>query len=128
MRARTVAFLLTAVLIFYFLLLGNRASILMGDDRLAFQLLGLGVLLLPVIGAWSIWREFALGVAAQRLGAEIGDFTPDFEVAKKGVEGAPEDWRAWYRLAIAYGRERDTKLGRAAMRKAVELKARESQR
>lgn len=128
MKARNVALVLTAILIFYFLILGNRAAILMGDDRMVFKLLGFGVLLLPIIGIWAIWREFVLGMAAQRLGTEIGDFAPDFEAAKSEVEASPESWRAWYKLAIAYGNERDTKNGRAAMRKAVELKARESQR
>lgn len=128
MKARTVAFVLTAVLVFYFLLLGDRAAILMGDDRITFKLLGLGVLLLPVIGAWTVWRELALGMAAQRLGAELGDFDTDFASAKSRVEHSPEDWRAWYILAISYGQARDTRNGRAAMRQAVELKARESRR
>lgn len=128
MRARNLAFLLTAILIFYFLVLGDRAALLMSDNRLAFKVLGVGVLAFPIVGIWVIWRELALGIAAGRMGQEVGDFSTNFESAKSAVEASPEDWRAWYILARVYGGEKDTKMGRAAMRKAAELKARESQR
>lgn len=128
MKARTVAFILTAVLIFYFLVLGDRAATLMGDSRLSFKLLGYGVLAFPIIGIWVIWRELTLGLAAQRMGREVGDFSTNFESAKRAVETSPDDWRVWYILARVYGGEKDTKMGRAAMRKAAELRARESQR
>ena len=128
MRARAVAFVLTAVLIFYFIVLGDRALLLIQDGRIDFVLLGIGVLILPIVGAWTVWREIALGFAAQKMGEELGDFSTDFESAKSKVEAEPEAWRAWYLLAIAYGQERDTKNGRAAMRKAAELKSREAKR
>jgi cytochrome c-type biogenesis protein CcmH/NrfG len=37
------------------------------------------------------------------------------------VEQAPEDWRAWYRLAVAYGDAGDVRRGRRAMRHAIRL-------
>jgi len=37
------------------------------------------------------------------------------------VEAAPEDWRAWYRLARAYGDAGDSARGREAVRHAVAL-------
>lgn len=125
MKTRSVAFLLTAALVFYFVVLGERAIIMIRDGRPAFVLLGIGVLLLPIVGAWTTWRELQLGFASQRLGQQVGDGEVDFDSAKRAVEASPEDWRAWYRLAMAYGAERDTKNGRAAMKQAVELEAKE---
>lgn len=128
MRARTVAFALTAALLFYFFLLGERAIIMIRDGRLAFVLLGIGVLLLPIVGAWTIWRELALGINAQRLARLLSQEElrkTDFVDAKAIVEQSPEDWRAWYSLAMAYGDAGDTKNGRAAMRNAVDLESKE---
>jgi Flp pilus assembly protein TadD len=39
------------------------------------------------------------------------------------VQEAPDDWRAWYRLAIGYDDARDRKRARSAMREAVRLHA-----
>ena len=47
---------------------------------------------------------------------------PSFDDAAAAAEAAPEDWRAWYRLALAYDAERDTRRGRAAMRRAIALR------
>ena len=44
-----------------------------------------------------------------------------FEVVKKELESAPESWRAWYRVAIAYDDSRDRTRARAAMRTAEKL-------
>jgi Flp pilus assembly protein TadD len=52
---------------------------------------------------------------------EKADADAVFEQRKAEVEAAPEDWRAWWRLAAAYGEARDPRRGRRAMRKAVTL-------
>ena len=70
-------------------------------------------------------RHRATGPAARRaptLGP-VAAADPDaaFELRKAEVEAAPDDWRAWYRLAVAYGDARDTARGRRAMRKAIAL-------
>jgi hypothetical protein len=146
MTARRVAWLLVAVLAVYFVLLGQRAVWLIADGRLPFVLLGVGVLVLPVVGAYTVWREVRFGYAAQQLGHELaaqGGLPADdlprrpsgrvdlaaadavFERRRAEVEAAPEDWRAWYRLAVAYGDAHDTKRGRAAMRHAIHLHSRD---
>ena len=51
-----------------------------------------------------------------------------FEVRRREVEAAPQDWRAWWRLASAYGEARDPRRGRRAMRKAVDLERAERNR
>ena len=106
--------------------------------------IGVGVLLLVVVGTLLIAGEVRLGAASERLGKQLGQegrlpFDPPgivrlasgrlekvdadavFEDRRLEVEGAPGDWRAWWRLAAAYGDARDPRRGRRAMRKAVSL-------
>ena len=111
-------------------------------------LLGIGVLLLVVVGGLLVAGEVRLGAGSARLAARLeaeGD-QPDpelertasgrlteaaaeklFALRKAQVEAAPQDWRAWWRLASAYGEARDTSAGRRAMRKAIELEKAELQ-
>jgi hypothetical protein len=105
---------------------------------------GIGVLLLVVVGAVLVAGEVRLGAASQRLArvleAEGGlpydppgvvrrasgrldkaDADAVFEDRRRDVEATPEDWRAWWRLAAAYGEARDPRRGRRAMRRAVSI-------
>ena len=105
---------------------------------------GIGVLLLVVVGVVLVAGEVRLGAASARLAkvleAEGGlpydppgvvrlasgrlekeDADAVFAHRKAEVEAAPEDWRAWWRLAAAYGDARDPRRGRRAMRRAVSL-------
>jgi hypothetical protein len=142
MTARRVAYLLTAVLAGYFAVLGWRGWQLLTDGRAPFVLLGVGVLVLPVLGAWFVWQELRFGWAMQRLADELaaeGDLPRDELPRSRGgrvdraaaddvfarrrveVEQSPRDWRPWYRLAVAYGDAGDTRRGRRAMRHAIAL-------
>jgi hypothetical protein len=84
---------------------------------------------------WFGWRTRQMG---QQLATEgglpeyHGELTPSgrptkadadaaFEVFAEEVRDAPNDWRAWFRLAIAYEDARDRKRARAAMRRASAL-------
>ena len=105
---------------------------------------GIGVLLLVVVGVVLVLGEVRLGAASARLAkvleAEGGlpydppgvtrlpsgrldkdDADRIFEERRLEVEAAPQNWRAWWRLAAAYGEARDPRRGRRAMRKAVSL-------
>lgn len=127
MRARVVALILVAVLAFYLVVIGQRAWLMIQDDRTTMRLLGIAVLLLPIIGTWAIWRELRIGFGsqelAQRLTAEGGmpQVSLSFAECKADVQAHPEDWRAWYRLAVAYGDAGDTRHGRQALQRAMEL-------
>lgn len=118
-----------------------RAVNLFATGSLKGALLGVGVLLLVLLGGLLVAGEVRLGIASQRLGQRLFDegfveeqlpLTPSgrvdrdaadalFAVRKAEVEQAPEDWRAWFRLATAYDAARDPQRGRRAMRKAVAL-------
>lgn len=141
--ARTTAILLTAVLVVYFVLLGQRAVLLIGTGTGVGIGLGVGVLLLPVVGAWIAAVNLRFGAQVERLArtlaAEGG--LPDtsglprrpsgrvdraaadgwFEERRAEVEAAPEDWRGWYRLAHAYDVAGDRRRARESMRHALRL-------
>ncbi len=143
MSARTVSLLLAAVLVLYFVLLGGRAVALFEDGAPVAVALGVGVLLLPLVGAWVTWATLRFGVRTQalarRLDAEGGlpdtsdlPRTPSgrvdraaadgwFETQRVAAEAAPDDWRSWYRLAVAYDVAGDRGRAREAMRKALDL-------
>lgn len=105
---------------------------------------GIGVLLLVVVGVVLVAGEVRLGAASARLARQLeaegalpydppgitrlasgrlekADADALFAQRKADVEAAPEDWRAWWRLAAAYGEARDPRRGRRAMRTAVTL-------
>jgi hypothetical protein len=105
---------------------------------------GIGVLLLVVVGVARVAGEVKLGAdsarLARRLEAEGGlPFDPPevtrlpsgrlekadadrvFDQRRSEVEQQPDDWRAWWRLAAAYGDARDNRRGRRALRRAVVL-------
>lgn len=138
---------LSAGLIFYFLLLGRRGIELIQVGTPASIGLGAGVLLLPILGAWILWSTIAAGLAHQRLARLIdeqdleldvsdlprrpsGRFERDaadelFARVRTEVEADPDDWRGYYRLARAYDYAGDRSRTRATMRRAVELERRQ---
>nr|WP_241245655.1 MULTISPECIES: hypothetical protein [Protofrankia] len=142
--------MLVVAAVFYLALIGWRGVQLLTEDSWAARGMGVGVLLLPVVGAAVIVRELQFGRAAERLGrllsaesvssADAATRLPRrpsgridraaadvlFETRRAETEAAPRDWRAWYRLAAAYGDAGDTRRGRRAMRYAIALERADS--
>ena len=133
---------MSAVLLMYFVLVANRAFILLGTPGMAARGLGVGLLILPTVGLWWMVHEWRLGTTVQRMadvleregrlpihdGATLpsGRLTDDaaeavFEVARRGVEERPEDWAAWFHVAYAYEASRDRQMARKALRHAADL-------
>jgi len=142
MRARVLVGVLVAVLLVYLVLVGWRGVLLVRDGSTVAVVLGLGVLLLPMVAGYLVWREVRFGLATQRLAAELDDAGrwPDedlptapsgrplreaadalFERRRAEVEYAPEDWAAWFRLGLAYEDARDRRRARQSMRRAIDL-------
>ncbi|MDP9417994.1 MAG: hypothetical protein M3P48_09225 [Actinomycetota bacterium] len=142
MRSRSVALGLAAVLVVYLAAVGYRGVLLVRDGRPAFVLLGFGVLLLLLVGAWVVLAELRFGRRTEALARELdaeGGLPADelrrtpggridrasadevFERRRAEVDGAPEDWRGWYRLGVAYGDAGDRPRGRRALRHAIRL-------
>ena len=147
MRPLLVVGLLTAALVVYFVLLGVRAIELIRSGSAVAVGLGIGVLLLPLLGALVVAMELRFGVATGRLARRLRDGGglpagfPDpatlpqrpsgrvdrgaadayFSAVRAQVEAAPEDWRGWYALGEAYDLAGDRKRARSAMRRAIAL-------
>jgi hypothetical protein len=141
-RARWTALLLAALVVVYLVALGWRGVVLLGSGSAVGVTLGVGLLVLPLVGAWAVLRELRFGRATQRLadelaasgGLPVDDLPrrPSGRVERSAadalyarhraeVDAAPDDWGAWFRLACAYDVAGDRRRARAAMRHAVSL-------
>jgi cytochrome c-type biogenesis protein CcmH/NrfG len=130
-------------LIFYFAMLTRTAIALIRSGTPAAVALGIGVLILPMVGAWVMVATLRAGLAHQRLArlaAEDGmelDVTdlprmPSgriqreaademFATVRAELDADPDNWLRWYRLARAYDYAGDRSRARETMRRAVEL-------
>lgn len=144
LKQRVTFTLLAAALVFYFVLAGERGWILIRDGRPLTVLFGVAVLVMPILGAWFLWRTIRFGLRSQQLARQLeheGGLPVDelrrsasgrvvrdsadavFVRRKAEAEAAPDEWRAWFRLAIAYSDARDTPRARRAMQHAIRLHA-----
>ncbi|GHF92289.1 tetratricopeptide repeat protein [Streptomyces thermodiastaticus] len=142
MRAKITYIVTAAVLVFYFVLVGSRGVLLIQSGTPVTVALGIAVLILPVIGLWFLWKNTQFVRRANQLAAELdaeGGLPVDelkrtpsgridrdsadevFAKRKAETEAAPDDWRTWFRLAVAYHDARDTARARKAMQRAIAL-------
>ncbi|MFI9719644.1 hypothetical protein ACIHFE_08300 [Streptomyces sp. NPDC052396] len=142
MRAKIVYFALAAVLVVYFVLVGSRGVMLIQQGTAITVAFGAAVLILPFIGAWFLYQTTKFARDANRLatelegegglpvdelvrtpGGRIDRDSADEVFARRRAEAldAPEDWRSWFRLAVAYHDARDTPRARKAMQRAIAL-------
>ncbi|AKG45882.1 hypothetical protein ACWD33_14750 [Streptomyces xiamenensis] len=136
--------LVSVLLVGYFVLAGHRGVVLIGQGTWVTVPFGIAVLVMPLIGAWFLWRttRFArdAGKLAKELEAEGGlpvddlPRTPSGRIEQAAADAAfaerqaeaeanPRDWRCWFRLALAYHDARDTPRARKAMEHAIALRA-----
>ena len=140
-----IGFLCLALLV-YFAMLAQTAVALLRTGTPAAVVLGVGVLGLPVIGAWVMLATLRAGLSHQRLArlAEADDMDLDvsglprtpsgriergaadelFTQVRTELEADPDNWQRWYRVARAYDYAGDRSRAREAMRRAVELERR----
>ncbi|WP_299533104.1 hypothetical protein [uncultured Streptomyces sp.] len=142
MRAKITYVVTAVVLVFYFVLAGSRGVLLLREGTVLTVAFGLAVLILPVIGVWFLWKNTQFVRRANALAAELdaeGGLPVDelvrtpsgridrdsadavFARRKEEAEDAPDDWRCWFRLAVAYQDARDTPRARKAMQRAIAL-------
>lgn len=144
MRTRVAVAVMTALLLLYVVLAGQRAIVLLTSGDGVGVAMGVALLVLPLLALWAIGRELWFGVRAQKLGETLdaegalpheeievrpsGRATRDdadalFPAYRADVEAHPGDWRAWYRLGLAYDAAGDRRRARQAVRKAISLDA-----
>ncbi|MEP7089555.1 MAG: hypothetical protein ABI776_05540 [Nocardioidaceae bacterium] len=144
MRTKTTIAVMVLVVVFYSGLIGFKGVALLASGSLVGQVLGVALLVMPVLGLLLVWREIEFGrqaaVLAGDLEAEGGLPVDDlprrpsgrvdrssadalFAEMREQTEATPEDWRTWFRLALAYDAAGDRTRARAAARHAIELHA-----
>ncbi|MFD0025217.1 hypothetical protein [Streptomyces sp. NPDC058382] len=142
MRAKITYVVTAAVLVFYFALAGSRGVLLIRHGTLLTVTFGVAVLILPLIGIWFLWKNTQFVRRANALAAEldaegglpVDDLirTPSGRIDRDSADAAfarrqaetedtPDDWRCWFRLAVAYQDARDTPRARKTMQRAITL-------
>ncbi len=141
MRARIAAFVLAAACGFYLLFIAQRSWVLIRSAEPVPVVLGVALIALPVIGVWVVVRELQFGLRTAELGRALAttDQLPEndlprtpggrveraaadarFAERQREVEADPDDWGAWFRLAVAYDDAGDRRRARVAMRTAID--------
>lgn len=142
MSARLGAVVMAVLLGLYIVLVAQRAWLLLASGQPVGIAMGVALAVLPLIAAWALWRELAFGVGTQRLARRLEaecalpveqlDVRPSgrpdraqadalFPAYRADVERHPDDWRAWFRLGLAYDGAGDRPRARAALRTAIRL-------
>ncbi|WP_129659916.1 hypothetical protein [Rothia halotolerans] len=139
-KGRTFAAITIALLVLYLGVTAQRGILLLLVGGWIPSLLGIGMVILPAVGAWALIREVLFGVRVQQLAGRLeeeGGLPEDrlprtdsgrvdreaadaeFAAYRREVEEDPEDWRRWFRLSLAYDASGDRKRARRSMRDAV---------
>ena len=142
MKGRVAVVVMALLLVFYLVLVGWRAVLFVQSGDPVGILIGVALIVLPIIGAWALVREIMFGVKCERLvkqldaeGALPVDDLPSrpsgrpyrdaadgqFPEYRAAVDAAPDDWRAWFRLGLAYDASGDRRRARGALRTAMSL-------
>jgi hypothetical protein len=142
MGAKTAVGLLLTILGFYVLLVTVKGVDLIRTGGVVPVLLGLALIASAGLAAGLCWREVQFGRRTAVLGQALSDEggLPEdnlprrpsgrvdrdaadavFAECKAETEADPDDWRAWYRLALAYDSAGDRTRARQAARHALTL-------
>ncbi|SIT77735.1 tetratricopeptide repeat protein [Microbacterium sp. RU33B] len=146
MSARIGVAVMAVALALYIVLVGQRAWLLLASGQPIAIAMGAALVVLPIVAVWALGRELWFGWRAEQLGTRLEreDALPADEVAvrpsgrveredadavfpayRADVEADPDDWRAWFRLGIAYDAAGDRRRARGAVRTAIRLEAAE---
>ncbi|PZQ88343.1 MAG: hypothetical protein DI534_12920 [Leifsonia xyli] len=142
MTTRIGVVVMAALLGLYLVFAGYYATVLFGTGQPVAILIGVALLAMALIAAGFIAAEIVFGVRAERLarrleaeGALPAEMLPlqasgrvdrgaadaVFPGYASAVEDDPDDWRAWFRLALAYDASGDRRRARWATRRAIRL-------
>lgn len=144
MMARIGVAVMAVLLLLYIVVVGQRAWLLLTAGEPIAVAAGVALLILPLVALWALGRELWFGVRAEQLArrleaeqalpAESLQVRPSgrplrdeadavFPAYRDDVETHPDDWRAWYRLALAYDGAGDRRRARGAVRRAIRLES-----
>jgi cytochrome c-type biogenesis protein CcmH/NrfG len=144
--ARVGVAVMAIALVLYIVLVAQRGWLLLTSGEPIGIAMGIALFVLPVVAVWALGRELWFGMRAETIGRRLENEggLPDQEVAvrpsgrvvredgdaafpafRADVEAHPDEWRAWYRLGLAYDAAGDRRRARAAVRKAIALEGAE---
>jgi len=142
MRAKAGVGLLLGVLTFYVLLVTAKGIDLIAEGGVVPVTLGSALIVSSALAVGLCWREVQFGRRTAVLGQALADEggLPDddlprrpsgrvdraaadalFAERKAEAEADPDNWRSWYRLALAYDSAGDRTRARQAARHALTL-------
>ena len=138
--AKLGAVIMSALVVMYLALLGQQGYLFLIQPSPVAQVMGFCILILPLFGAWGIYRELKFGLAIEKLGKALEDegawprfefsVMPsgrankaeamlEFEKYQVAATKEPDNWRSWFALGLIYDACGDRKRARGAMRKAI---------
>jgi cytochrome c-type biogenesis protein CcmH/NrfG len=142
MIARVTYVVVSAALLVGFLVIVVTGGQLMATGNALAIGIGVCAEVLVALGLWFLWKTYRFGRRSGQLARELeaeGSLPVDnlkrsaggridrdsadavFARRQAETEAAPEDWRGWFRLAVAYADARDTPRARKAMQRAIQL-------
>lgn len=142
MRTKVAVAVMAALLVVYLVFAVRYGALLIGVGEPVAIGLGVALLVLPLLGLWGLVVEVLFALRAERLGVRLAEegalpteelpLLPSgrierdaaaevFPTYQAAVEAAPEDWRAWYRLGLAYDAAGDRRRARWATRQSIRL-------
>jgi len=131
------------LLLLYVVLVGQRAVLFLSTGEPVAIALGVALLVLPLLGLFALVVELRFGLRTQQIVRQLADegalpvddlprrtsgryereaADAAFPAYKTAVEAAPDDWRAWFRLGLAYDACGDRRRARQALRWAIKLR------
>lgn len=142
MKGRIAAWSMAVLLALYLILVVDRSVRLVATGEPVAIGLGIALIVFPLIAAWALMRELLFGIRTERLVKDLDaeNSLPEDELPKRPsgrpdreaadaefdryraeVDAAPDSWRAWFRLGLAYDASGDRRRARAALRRAIAL-------
>lgn len=145
MSTRLGVIAMSALLLLYLVAVAQLSFSLMVADDLLAKGIGFALIVLPLIGAWALAAELLFGLRSGRLADRLGDegglpvddlpkrtsgrperaaADAEFPRFQAEVEKDPDDWRAWFRLGLAYDASGDRRRARRSIGRAIALERR----
>jgi hypothetical protein len=141
-RTRVAVVVMAALLVLYLVFALRYGLVLIGVGQPVAIGLGVGMLVLPLLALGLTAAEVVFAIRAEALGRRLekegGLPTEELPLTASGrieraaadelfpsyraaVEADPENWRTWYRLALAYDAAGDRRRARWATRTAIRV-------
>lgn len=138
--AKLGAVVMSALVVMYLALLGQKGYLFLMEPNAVAKVMGFCILVLPLIGAWTIYRELRFGLAIEKLGIRLeaegawprfrfsvmpsgrankAEALQEFQEYKDAALEDETNWRKWFALGLIYDACGDRKRARSAMRQAI---------